>query len=205
MRLFQNQDLIEVLGKNLINNQEPHQEPHQKSRTSSRTSSKIKNLIKNLIKNQDLGQDLIEILSEKKPHWESQWESQWGLAQDLDFWWFSWWGSWFVMRFLMRFLILNEVLTQDLIEILNNLTEILMRKKKFFVRDRRARETQKEKEAWAACLEKNRIRSASRRLDQNALKRSATNIPRINQACHYGPLLAGGSLTSASVLLIRYL
>ena len=42
MRLFQNQDLNEVLDKNLIENQKPHQEPHQKSRTSSRTSSKIK-------------------------------------------------------------------------------------------------------------------------------------------------------------------
>ena len=44
MRLFQNQDLNEVLGKNLIENPEPHQEPepHQKSKTSSRTSSKLK-------------------------------------------------------------------------------------------------------------------------------------------------------------------
>ena len=58
MRLFQNQNLNEVLDKNLIENQEPSQEPHQKSRTSSRTSSK----------NRDLGQDLrlIEILNEKK-------------------------------------------------------------------------------------------------------------------------------------------
>ena len=70
MRLFQNQDLNGVLGKNLIENQEPHQEFHQKSRSPPRTLSKLKNLIKNLIKNQDLGQDpieiLIEILNEEK-------------------------------------------------------------------------------------------------------------------------------------------
>ena len=54
MRLFQIQDLNEVLGRNLIQNQAPHQKPHLESRTSSRTSSK----------NQDLGQDLIEILIE---------------------------------------------------------------------------------------------------------------------------------------------
>ena len=51
MKLLQNQELNEVSGKNLIENQENHWE----SRTSSRTSSKIKNLTKNLIKNQDLG------------------------------------------------------------------------------------------------------------------------------------------------------
>ena len=41
MRFFQNQDLKEVFGKNLIENQEPNQEHHQNSRTSSKTSSKI--------------------------------------------------------------------------------------------------------------------------------------------------------------------
>ena len=46
MILFQNQDLNEVLGKNLIENQEPHQTPHWEWRTSSKTSSKIKILSK---------------------------------------------------------------------------------------------------------------------------------------------------------------
>ena len=65
MRLFQNQDLNEVLGKNLIKNQELLQEPHQKSGTSLRTSSNIKikkrrDLIENL--NENLNEVLPEIL-----------------------------------------------------------------------------------------------------------------------------------------------
>ena len=36
MRLFQNQDINAVFGKNLIEKQEPHQEPHQKARSWER-------------------------------------------------------------------------------------------------------------------------------------------------------------------------
>ena len=131
MRLFQNQDLNEVLGKSLIENQEHHQKPHWGMR--------IKNLIKNLIKNQDLGQDLIEILikilnEDFFSHWESQWESQWGLAQlpkilifdevldeVLDFWWGYWWCFWFLMRFLPK-TSLWSWFWNNLIEILNEIS-----------------------------------------------------------------------------------
>ena len=59
MRLFQNQDLNEVLGKNLIENQERHHKPHWESRTSPRTSSKLKILGKT-----SWIEILIEILNE---------------------------------------------------------------------------------------------------------------------------------------------
>ena len=98
MRLFQNQDLNEVLGKNLIENQEPHQEPHQKSRTSSRISSKIKILGKTSLR--------FSLRFSMRIFFSLRISMRTSMRSCPR--------SWFLMRFLMRFLTFDEVLDEVL-------------------------------------------------------------------------------------------